>query len=447
MGRKWVLVEDDSQKVVVWLCVLLGQESVMQDDDDEIIVFCFRSKKELIHLVCKVCGKANTTDVNSKCTFIDVSEFNHISNHLQNMDNMVILLDIELGSCIQTKSNFDEKSEQKAFWLNCIQDKTTNNVICITSTESNPAVIIKKCGKPDRMRPIGTVEGNLKDQKKLEDDKGSAKTALEQADKFWHYLNGPNVLLSALEEAQNITNGKPAHPEKWPPEFKKEKPFPFNVNLLKHNDDHDSLNQALEAFKALFEYPEQGIDLCEKATVLGVWRCKGCRPLTVKHIADVLEKAGIQCSYKPDVATQEINLPTMPGVVFLWRLARFLLEGLDGWNGEVILGVDDNGDYLHPYFILPIPNHCYHDFVASYHVRRNPQGAGVLAFEKLLCCRLPESSDGINGGDIKHVNYLGLRSNCSNRGSRLVPLVRHEFRDKEIYISWISKKFKKAKED
>lgn len=420
----------------------------MQDDDDEIIVFCFRSKKELIHLVCKVCGKANTTDVDSKCTFIDVSEFNHISNHLQNMDNMVILLDIELGSCIQTKSNFDEKSEQKAFWLNCIQDKTTNNVICITSTESNPAVIIKKCGKPDRMRPIGTVEGNLKEQKKLEDDKRSAKTALQEADNFWHSLNGPNILKSALEKAQNITNGKPAHPNHWPPEFKNEETFPFNVNLLKHNDDNYSIDQALQAFKALFEFfdHQQGIELCEKSTVLGgVWRCTGCRPLTVKHIADMLKIAGIRCTYKLDVATKKVNLPTMPGVVFLWRLAKFLLEGLDEWNEKVDLRVDDNGGNLLPCFILPMLNHCYHDFIASYHVRGNHQGAGVLAFEDLLCSRLPNLSEGFNGGDIKHVN--DLEGNCSKIGTRLVPLIRHEFQDKRIYLSWVSRKFEKTEED
>lgn len=449
MGRKWVLVENKSNKVVVWLCVLLGQESVMHDDE-EIIVFYFRSKKR--EIIDEVCGKANKTKVASQCKFINVSEFNDISNPLQNMDNMVVILDVELGDRIQTKSNFIEESEQKAFWLNCIQDKTKNNVICITSTESDPMNIIEKCGNPGHMLRIGAVEGNLNDPKKFEDDKRSAKTALQKAHKFWHSLNGPNVLLSALEEAQKITNSsKPgAHPKSWPPEFKNEGIFPFDVNLLKHNDD-DSIEQALEAFKALFEYPDQqGIDLCEKTKVPGVWRCKGCRRLTVKHIADVIKKAGIRCTYNPDVETQEINLPTMPGVVFLWRLASFLLEGLDGWNGSVTLEVDDKGTYLHLSFTLPIPNPCYHDFIASYHVRRYHQGAGVLAFENLLCCKLPELSDSLNGGDRKHVNYvnyLGRGGNYSKRGPRLVPLIRHEFRDKQIYLSWISKKFKKAKED
>lgn len=444
MGRKWVLVEDDSNKVVVWLCALLGEESVMHDDE-EIIVFCFNAtKRQLTDTVYKICGKADKIDANSKHTFIDVSEFNHISNHLQNMDNMVVILDIELGNHIQTKNNFEESSEQKTFWLHCIQNKTKKNVICFASTESNPERIMELCGKPDRMMQTGTVHGNLNNPKKLKDDKQSAKIALQNADKFWHSLNGPNILKSALGKAQNITNGKPAHPNFWPPEFKKEEPFPFNVNLLKHNDD--SIDQALQAFKALFEYPDQqGIELCEKASVLGVWRCKGCRPLTVKHIADILEIAGILCTYKLDVTTKKINLPTMPGVVFLWRLAKFLLEGLDEWNEQVLLGVDDNGNYLHPYFILPITNHCYHDFIASYHVRRNPQGAGVKAFEKLLCCRLSDLSEGFNGGDIKHVNDLG--GNCSKRGTRLVPLIRHEFRDEEIYISWVSRKFKKAEED
>lgn len=444
MGRKWVLVEDDSNKVVVWLCALLGQESVMHDDE-EITVFCFNStKEELTDTVCSVCEKTNKTDVDSKCTFIDVVKFNDISNPLQDMDNMVVLLDIELGG-IQKKSDFDGQSEQKTFWLNCIHDKTKKNVICIASTESNPDSIIESCDKPDRMIKIGTVHGNLKEITK---NKEKAQDALQQADEFWHSLNGPKVLLSALKEAQNITNGNKsgAHPKSWPPEFENEETFPF-VNLLKHKDDSSS-TQALQAFKALFEFPDhqQGIELCEKPTVLGgVWCCKSCRPLTVKHIADMLEKAGTQCTYNPDVETKEINLPTMPGVVFLWRLAKFLLEGLDEWDEKVDLRVDDNGGYLLPCFILPMLNHCYHDFIASYHVRGNHQGAGVLAFEDLLCCRLPESSEGFNGGDIKHVNDLG--GNCSKIGTRLVPLIRHEFRDEEIYISWVSRKFKKAEED
>ena len=445
MGRKWVLVENKSNKVIVWLCALLGQESVMHDDE-EIIVFYFRSKKELID---EVCEKADKTKVESQCEFIKVSEFNHISNPLQNMDNMVVILDVELGGRIQTRSNFNEESEQKAFWLNCIQDKTKNNVICITSTESDPIDIIEKCGNPGHMLRIGVVEGNLNDQKKFEDDKRSAKTALQKADEFWHSLNGPNILESALKEAQNIKNGKPAHPKSWPPKFENEGTFPFDVNLLKHNDDN---NQALQAFKALFEYPDQqGIDLCEKPTLLGgVWRCKGCRTLTVKHIADMLEKAGIHCTYNPDVETQEINLPTMPGVVFLWHLAKFILEGLDEWNEKVDLRVDDNGGYLLPCFILPMLNDCYHDFIASYHVRRNPQGAGVSNFEDLLCCKLPKSSNGLNGGDRKHVNYvnyLGPGGNCSERGPRLVPLIRHKFQNEQIYLSWVSKKFKNTIED
>jgi hypothetical protein len=322
--------------------------------------------------------------------------------------------------------------------------KTKKILICITSKASNPIEIMNNCGKPDRMKQIGTVYGTLNSPSEIEADKIRAKAALQQADKFWHSLSGPNILLSALEEAQNITNGKPAHPKSWPPEFEKEGNFPFNVNLLKHNDDNDSINQALQAFKALFEYHDQkGKDLCEKSTVLGgVWRCKGCRPLTVKHITDVLLKAGIQCTCEADVAmTQEINLPMMPGVVFLFCLAIFLLEGLDEWNGQVTLGVNDNGNYLHPYFILPIPNNCYHEFIASYNVRRDHQGAGVLAFEDLLCCRLSKSSDGINGGNIKYMNQLD--DHCSKRGPRLVPLICHEFRDKEIYISWVSKKFEK----
>lgn len=453
MGRKWILVEDDSNKVVVWLCALLGQESVMQDDE-EIVVFCFNSKKEeLIDEVDRVCEKANNTNVESKCRFIDVVKFNDISNPLQNMDNMIVLLDIELYiklDRIQGRDDFEKESQSqpKKFWLNCIQNKTKKNVICITSTAANPDLIIENCGEPDLMKPIGAVSDNLISVSEIKNGIEGAQKALQKADKFWHSLNGPKVLLSALKEAQNITNGSSkAHPRSWPPEFKEKGTFPFDVNLLKHNDDSGSSDQALEAFKALFEFPEQqGIDLCEKATVLGVWRCKNCRPLTVKHIADVLKKAGIQCIYGPDVATQEINLPTMPGVVFLWRLAEFLLNGLHGWNGEVTLRVDDNGNYLYPYFILPMPDHCYHDFIASYHVRRNPRGAGVSKFEDLLCCRLPNESDGLNlnGGDIKHMNYLG--DNCSERGYRLVPLIRHEFRDEEIYISWVSKKFEKAVE-
>lgn len=445
MGRKWVLVEDDSNKVVVWLCALLGQESVMHDDD-KIIVFCFKStkKEELTDEICRVNRNTNKTDVDSKCEFIDVDKFNDISNHLANMDNMVVLLDIKLDS-IQGKSDFAKQSQQKTFWLNCIRNNTKNNVICITSTESNPQLIMKQCGEPDRMRSIGTVNDNLTSVSDIENDIESAQSALQQADKFWLSLNGPNRLLSALKEAQKITNGEPAHPNLWPPKFKNEGRFPFNVDSLKHKGD-DSNRQALQAFKALFEFfHQQSTDLCEKATVLGVWCCKGCRPLTVKHIADMLEQAGIQCIYNPDVETQEINLPTMPGVVFLWRLAKFLLEGLDGWNEEVTFGVDDNGDYLHPYFSLPIPNDCYHDFIASYHVRGNHQGTGVSAFEDLLCCRLPDLSEGFNGGDIKYVNNLG--GNCSKIGTRLVPLIRHEFRDKEIYISWVSKKFEKAVED
>ena len=271
MGLKWVLVEDELNKAVVWLCALLGQESVMHDDE-EIIVFSFHfNKREIID---KVAGETNKTSADLKCSFIDVSEFNDISNTLQNMDNMVVILDIKLGfdGRIQGKSDFNGHSEQKAFWLSCIQDKTKNNVICITTTESNPENIIKMCGKPDRMLPIEPVSDNL-NLNKIKKGIESAKTELQKADKFWHSLNGPNVLLTALKEAQNIMNGKPAHPNSWPPKFKKEGRFPFNVDILKHKGD-DSSRQALEAFKALFEYPDQqGINLCEKPTVLGgVWR-------------------------------------------------------------------------------------------------------------------------------------------------------------------------------
>ena len=442
MGRKWVLVEDDSNKVVVWLCALLGEESVMHDDE-KIVVFCFNAtRKELTDTVYRICEKVNTNNIDSRCTFIDVAKFNDISDHLQNMDNMVVLLDIELGD-IQKKNDFEEEPKQKALWLNCIQDKTKNNVICITTTESNPEKIIEMCGNPDRMLPIEAVNDNL-NRNKIKKGIESAKNALQNADKFWLSLNGPNILLTALKEAQNITNSKPAHPNFWPPKFENEGRFPFNVDLLKHKGD-DSGRQVLQAFKALFEFPhQQSTDLCEKASVLGVWRCKDCRPLTVKHIADMLEIAGIRCTYELDVATKKINLPTMPGVVFLWRLAKFLLEGLDEWNEKVDLRVDDNGGNLLPCFVLPMLNPCYHDFIASYHVRRNSQGVGVLAFEDLLYCKLP-MNDGLNGDDIKHVNFLG--DSCSERGPRLVPLIRHEFRDKQIYLSWISKKFKKAKED
>ena len=172
MGLKWVLVEDELNKAVVWLCALLGQESVMHDDE-EIIVFSFHfNKREIID---KVAGETNKTSADLKCSFIDVSEFNDISNTLQNMDNMVVILDVELGNHIQKRIDFKEETDQKAFWLKCIQDKTKNNIICITSTESDPNSIIKNCGNPDRMLRIGSVEGDLNNPKEFEKDKKTLK--------------------------------------------------------------------------------------------------------------------------------------------------------------------------------------------------------------------------------------------------------------------------------